>query len=153
MFSYESVCRYCSLFRFPLNAAAEKAGSTFTPVDASPYFDIPVTYNTKVKWWINYFQTTGRKWFRTWLERSHAYLPQMQKQLRERGMPQDLAYVAMIESASPHRRRAPRRAVRLLAIYYADRESLWLTHDLVARRAPRLFEEYGCGLALSCRFV
>ena len=79
-------------------ATAEKAGSTFTPVDASPYFDIPVTYNTKVKWWINYFQTTGRKWFRTWLERSHAYLPQMQKQLRERGMPQDLAYVAMIES-------------------------------------------------------
>ncbi|MGZ3722491.1 MAG: lytic transglycosylase domain-containing protein [Bdellovibrionales bacterium] len=79
-------------------AAPDKQGSTFTPVDASPYFDIPVTYNTKVKWWINYYQTTGRKWFRTWLERSHAYLPQMQKVLAERGMPQDLAYVAMIES-------------------------------------------------------
>lgn len=75
-----------------------RAATTFTPVDASPYFDIPVTYNTKVKWWINYFQTTGRKWFRTWLERSNAYLPLMQKMLAERGLPQDLAYVAMIES-------------------------------------------------------
>jgi len=82
----------------PASAALDKQGTTFTPVDASPYFDIPVTYNTKVKWWINYYQTGGRKWFRTWLERSHAYLPQMQKVLAEKGMPQDLAYVAMIES-------------------------------------------------------
>jgi membrane-bound lytic murein transglycosylase D len=79
-------------------AAANTASNTFTPVDTSPYFDIPVTYNTKVKWWINYYQTTGRKWFHTWLERSHAYMPQMQKVLAEKGMPQDLAYVAMIES-------------------------------------------------------
>ncbi len=71
---------------------------SFTPVDASPNFDIPVTYNTKVKWWINYFQTSGSKWFRTWLERSNAYLPLMQKMLADKGMPQDLAYVAMIES-------------------------------------------------------
>lgn len=76
---------------------------TFTPVDTSPYFDIPVTYNTKVKWWINHFQTSGRKWFRTWLERSHAYMPSMQKVLAQSGLPQDLAYVAMIESGfSPH---------------------------------------------------
>jgi len=85
------------------HAAPEKALPSFTPVDASPYFDIPITYNTKVKWWINYFQTTGRKWFRTWIERSHAYLPIMQKMLAARGLPQDLAYVAMIESGfSPH---------------------------------------------------
>src|ERR1700710_1658805 len=86
------------LLSLSATAAPDKQGSTFTPVDASPYFDIPVTYNTKVKWRINYYQTTGRKWFRTWLERSHAYLPQMQRVLSEKGMPQDLAYVAMIES-------------------------------------------------------
>lgn len=71
---------------------------TFTPVDNSPYFDIPVTYNSKVRFWINNFQTGGRKWFRTWLERSSAYMPMMQKVLKERGLPQDLAYIAMIES-------------------------------------------------------
>ncbi|NJL25439.1 MAG: lytic transglycosylase domain-containing protein [Calothrix sp. SM1_5_4] len=77
--------------------------NTFTPVDNSPYFDIPVTYNTKVKWWINYFQTTGRRSFRIWIERSHAYLPSMQRVLRQKGLPQDLGYVAMIESGfSPH---------------------------------------------------
>jgi membrane-bound lytic murein transglycosylase D len=67
-------------------------------VDERPYFDIPVTYNSKVKFWINFYQTSGRKWFRTWLERSHAYLPQMQSTLASYKMPQDLAYVAMIES-------------------------------------------------------
>ncbi len=80
-----------------------RGANSFTPVDTSPYFDIPITYNTKVKWWINYFQTTGRGWFRKWLERSNAYLPAMQKTLQQRGLPQDLAYVAMIESGfSPH---------------------------------------------------
>jgi membrane-bound lytic murein transglycosylase D len=82
----------------PAPSAKRNVVSTFTPVDASPYFDIPITYNTKVKWWINYFQTGGRRWFKLWLERSNAYLPIMQKMLAARGMPQDLAYVAMIES-------------------------------------------------------
>lgn len=86
------------LISVPAGAAPSSAAVSFTPVDASPNFDIPVTYNTKVKWWINYFQTSGRKWFRTWLERSNAYLPLMQKTLASKGMPQDLAYVAMIES-------------------------------------------------------
>lgn len=86
-----------------LSVIRPPSNNSFTPVDNSPYFDIPVTYNTKVKWWINYFQTSGRKWFRTWLERSHAYLPGMQGQLAQKGLPQDLAYVAMIESGfSPH---------------------------------------------------
>lgn len=81
--------------------AQEKA--TFTPVDSRPYFDIPITYNAKVRNWISYFQGDGRKWFQKWLERSYRYLPPMQKQLKAMGLPQDLAYVAMIESGfSPH---------------------------------------------------
>ena len=75
----------------------------YSPVDQRPFFDIPVTYNDKVKHWIKYFQGPGRKWFRTWLERSNAYLPLMQETLSGRALPQDLAYVAMIESGfSPH---------------------------------------------------
>lgn len=70
----------------------------FNAVDARPSFDIPVTYNTRVKSWVIYFQGNGRKWFRTWLERSSAYLPLMQATLKENGLPQDLAYIAMIES-------------------------------------------------------
>jgi membrane-bound lytic murein transglycosylase D len=75
----------------------------YAPVDQRPFFDIPVTYNDKVIFWIKYFQGPGRKWFRTWLERSNAYLPLMKETLSERNLPQDLAYVAMIESGfSPH---------------------------------------------------
>jgi membrane-bound lytic murein transglycosylase D len=77
--------------------------SHFGPVDQGPSFDIPVTYNGKVKWWINCFQTTNRKWFRLWMERASAYLPNMQIVLKSKNMPQDLAFVAMIESGfSPH---------------------------------------------------
>ena len=65
--------------------------SGFTPVDAQPFFDIPVTYNVKVKQWITYFQNPGKKWYHTRLERSHRYLPIMKRLLRERSMPQDLA--------------------------------------------------------------
>lgn len=75
----------------------------FAPVDQKPFFDIPVTYNQKVRYWINYFQGPGKKWFRTWIERSNAYLPLMQASLAKQNLPQDLAYVAMIESGfSPH---------------------------------------------------
>ena len=69
----------------------------------SSKFDLPVTYNASVKTWITYFQGPGKKWFKRWLERSHAYLPLMQGLLRNKDMPQDLAFIAMIESGfSPH---------------------------------------------------
>lgn len=83
----------------------------FAPVDQGPSFDIPVTYNAKVKWWINHFQTNGRKWFRLWMERSNAYMPKMQGLLQERGLPQDLAYVAMIESGFSSQAVSPAAAV------------------------------------------
>ncbi len=61
-------------------------------------FDIPVTYNSSVRKWIKYFQTTGRLTFRKWLERSSRYLPNIQGELAQAGLPQDLSYLAMIES-------------------------------------------------------
>ncbi len=61
-------------------------------------FDIPVTYNARVSNWIRYFQTDGRKSFKTWLERSSRYVPAIEDELDRAGLPQDLVYVAMIES-------------------------------------------------------
>ncbi len=61
-------------------------------------FDIPITYNDRVKHWINYFQTTGKRSFSTWLERSQRYVPRIQAVFKEKGLPTDLAYLAMIES-------------------------------------------------------
>ncbi len=61
-------------------------------------FDLPVTYNKNVSKWITHFQVRGNKWFREWLQRSYKYMPFIQQELREAGLPLDLAYMVMIES-------------------------------------------------------
>ncbi|UOE99925.1 lytic transglycosylase domain-containing protein [Bdellovibrio reynosensis] len=59
-------------------------------------FDLPVTYNKKVSKWVSYFQNS--KWFSKWLQRSYMYMPFIQIELKRAGLPQDLAYMVMIES-------------------------------------------------------
>jgi len=61
-------------------------------------FDIPIVINEKVEHFINYFQTKGRKIFSNWLARSEKYIPFMREVLKEKGLPEDLVYLAMIES-------------------------------------------------------
>jgi membrane-bound lytic murein transglycosylase D len=65
---------------------------------ASVIFDLPVTYNSRVSYWITYFQGKGKTWFRDWLERASKYMPFIQKELKDAGLPQDLAFMVMIES-------------------------------------------------------
>lgn len=68
-----------------------------------PESDIPLTVNSKVEYFINFFQTSGRTWFAKWLSRSERYLPMMKEVLKREGLPEDLVYLAMIESGfSPH---------------------------------------------------
>lgn len=61
-------------------------------------FDIPIVINEKVEYFIRYFQTTIRNNFANWLARSEKYIPFMRELLRENGLPEDLVYLAMIES-------------------------------------------------------
>jgi membrane-bound lytic murein transglycosylase D len=61
-------------------------------------FDLPVTYNKKVSNWVAYYQGRGNKWFREWLQRSYKYMPMIQRELHNAGLPSDLAYMVMIES-------------------------------------------------------
>ncbi|GIL16688.1 MAG: hypothetical protein BroJett040_04390 [Oligoflexia bacterium] len=65
---------------------------------ASLIFDLPLTYNRKVSYWISYYQTKGKNWFTEWLEKSTKYMPAIQAELKAVGLPQDLAYMVMIES-------------------------------------------------------
>lgn len=66
--------------------------------DATLIFDIPVTYNKRVAYWLQFFQTRGHAWFRDWLEKATKYMPFIQKELKQAGLPGDLAYMVMIES-------------------------------------------------------
>lgn len=61
-------------------------------------YDFPVTINRQVEYYLDFFQNEHRKTFEFWLARSGRYLPMIQKELKEAGLPQDLAYLAMIES-------------------------------------------------------
>jgi len=61
-------------------------------------FDIPIVFNDAVKYFIQYFTTEKRKTFGNWLKRSRYYVPIMKEILKEQGLPEDLVYVAMIES-------------------------------------------------------
>lgn len=59
---------------------------------------IPITINEKVRRAIHYFQTRGRFVFAKWLERSGKYERIIRLVLREKNLPDELMYVAMIES-------------------------------------------------------
>jgi membrane-bound lytic murein transglycosylase D len=63
-----------------------------------PLSDIPLTLNSKVQYFLYYFQTKGKPSFSRWLSRSSRYIPMMKEILKSKGMPEDLVYVAMIES-------------------------------------------------------
>jgi membrane-bound lytic murein transglycosylase D len=98
----------CSLFVSILSTAATppslrerlqaKADLTPSPQGASLIFDLPVTYNKRVSFWIEYYQTKGKSWFKDWLERSTKFMPFIQKELKAYNLPQDLVYMVMIES-------------------------------------------------------
>lgn len=68
-------------------------------------FDVPIYYDTKVRKWMSFFQTKGKKRFERWMRRSHPYIPSIKKILKEHNLPKDLAYLPLIESGFlPHAR-------------------------------------------------
>lgn len=66
-------------------------------------YDVPIVVNDRVEFFMRYFQTKGRKYFEKWLGRSERYLPMVKDIFRQNGLPEDLAYIALIESGfNPH---------------------------------------------------
>lgn len=61
-------------------------------------FDYPVVANSRVEFWIDYFTGRGRPHFEKYLERSEFFIPYIAPLLKSNRMPEDLVYLAMIES-------------------------------------------------------
>lgn len=59
---------------------------------------IPTEVNPLVEKWITYFQGRGREHMERYLARSSRYEKLMKKVLRDNGLPEDLFYIALIES-------------------------------------------------------
>ena len=74
----------------------EEVGQTV--IRSEPVFDFPVEENDKVRYFVEYYTGRARSTFKLWLERSARYLPMMREIFAEQGLPEDLAYLAMVES-------------------------------------------------------
>ncbi len=59
---------------------------------------IPLAVNKQVLMWIDYFQGQGRPHMERYLSRSARYMPLMKGILKKEGLPEDLIYIALIES-------------------------------------------------------
>jgi membrane-bound lytic murein transglycosylase D len=61
-------------------------------------YDVDIEWNERVENSLIYLQTVARDKFNSYLERSGAYIPLMEKIFREKGLPHDLVYLPLIES-------------------------------------------------------
>ena len=61
--------------------------------------DVPIPLNPKVLAYVDLFQGRLRDWFQASIQRSAPYMPMIQERLRAEGLPLDLAYVPIVESA------------------------------------------------------
>lgn len=61
-------------------------------------FDVPIQVNKQVKAYLVYFSTKRKEIIQRQLARSTRYLPMIKEVFQEYGLPEDLAYLAMIES-------------------------------------------------------
>jgi membrane-bound lytic murein transglycosylase D len=77
----------------------------------SSYGEIALDENPMVDKWIAYFQGRGRKYMEQYLARSTKYLPMMKNAMRENGLPEDLVYIALIESGFSPRAHSHANAV------------------------------------------
>jgi membrane-bound lytic murein transglycosylase D len=67
--------------------------------DPLPYHgDFPLSSHPRVEKLLNHYTGKGHNMFGRWLERAARYIPMIQQVFADEGVPQDLAYLAMIES-------------------------------------------------------
>jgi membrane-bound lytic murein transglycosylase D len=81
-------------------AVAGVGGSTTGDLSdsGSDLDSLPLEVNKNVLQWIDYFQGRGRPHMERYLQRSTRYMPIMKKILKDNGLPEDLIYIALIES-------------------------------------------------------
>jgi len=67
--------------------------------EQAPEFDIPMVVNDRVTAWVDFYSGPHREKFAASLARSGKYVPMFRQAFEEAGIPQDLVYMAHVESA------------------------------------------------------
>jgi membrane-bound lytic murein transglycosylase D len=112
--------------------------SALFTADYMSQFDIPIVFNDAVQYFIRYFTTEKRKVFVNWLRRSRRYVPMIKNILQEQGLPEDLIYLAMIESGFNPKAYSPMKACGPWQFIYetGGRYGLKVNHWVDERRDP-----------------
>lgn len=110
--------------------------------------EIPIVVNKSVESFIQYFQTNGRKHFVKWLDRSQSYMFMIKNILREESMPEDLFYIALIESGLSPTVKSRANAVGMwqfikgTALMYGLRVDWWIDERRDPEKATRAASRY-----------
>ncbi|HVK60835.1 MAG TPA: lytic transglycosylase domain-containing protein [Bdellovibrionales bacterium] len=116
------------------------------------YSEIPIESNHHVRAWIRYFTQDDRERFDRFMERGARYRILVQKILAENGVPEELYYLAMIESGYASRARSSAKAVGIwqfmapTAREYGLRVDKEVDERLDIRRSTRAAARYLKGL-------
>ena len=81
-----------------INVSEAEDSSEISTPDSVTY-DIPIDHNAKVAAIVEMFQTRRRDWFQSALRRSGQYIEFAREVFRVEGLPEDLVYLGMVESA------------------------------------------------------
>ena len=73
-------------------------------------FDVPIQMNKQVRAYLVYFSTERKAVITRYLARSSRYLPMIKEVFQEAGLPEDMAYLAMIESGFNNKAYSPAAA-------------------------------------------
>jgi membrane-bound lytic murein transglycosylase D len=79
-------------------ASAKTGEIVASDLERTPH-DVPIPQNDRVLAYVELFQGRLRDWFQASLQRGAQYLPMIQDVFRAEGLPLDLAYVPIVESA------------------------------------------------------
>jgi membrane-bound lytic murein transglycosylase D len=126
--------------------------------DLRENINIPLVFNDAVEYYIRYFTTTKKDLFKRWLTRKRRYAPLIEGILREHGLPEDLVYLAMIESGfnlhaySPMKAAGPWQFIPETGRRYGLEVNHWVDErrDIrkstvaAARYLQELFDQFGC---------
>lgn len=126
--------------------------------DVAGDIGIPLVFNDAVERYIKYFSTTKKDLFKRWLKRKRFYEPLVKRILKEYGLPEDLIYLAMIESGfnlqahSPMDADGPWQFIPDTGKKYGLTVNHWLDErrDIqkstvaAARYLHRLFDQFDC---------
>ncbi len=82
----------------PATASAATTETVSSDLKSTEH-DVPIPLNQNVLAYIELFQGRLHDWFATGLQRGARYLPMIQDVFRAEGLPLDLAYVPLVESA------------------------------------------------------